>query len=111
MDHRAPEARRLAEADVARDHGVEDELREVLAHLALDVARQARAAVVHRQQHAGDGQARVELALDRAPSVSSRPARPSSAKYSVWTGTITRSAATSALTVSGPSDGGQSSSV
>ena len=44
-------------------------------------------------------------------SVSSRPASPSSAKYSVWTGTITRSAATSALTVIGPSDGGQSSSV
>ena len=44
-------------------------------------------------------------------SVSSRPARPSSAKYSVCTGTITRSAATSALTVIGPSDGGQSSRV
>jgi hypothetical protein len=44
-------------------------------------------------------------------SVSSSPASPSSAKYSVCTGTITRSAATSALTVSGPSDGGQSSSV
>ena len=43
-------------------------------------------------------------------SVSSRPARPSNAKYSVCTGTITRSAATSALIVSGPSDGGQSSS-
>ena len=41
-------------------------------------------------------------------SVSSRPASPSSAKYSVCTGTMTRSAATSALTVSGPSDGGQS---
>src|SRR5829696_79804 len=39
-------------------------------------------------------------------SVSSRPASPSSAKYSVCTGTITRSAATSALIVSGPSDGG-----
>ena len=42
-------------------------------------------------------------------SVSSSPASPSRAKYSVCTGTITRSAATSALTVSGPSDGGQSS--
>ena len=38
-------------------------------------------------------------------SVSSSPARPSSAKYSVCTGTITRSAATSALTVSGPERG------
>ena len=44
-------------------------------------------------------------------SVSSSWARPSSAKYSVCTGTITLSAATSALTVSGPSEGGQSSSV
>ena len=44
-------------------------------------------------------------------SVSSICARPSSAKYSVCTGTITLSAATSALTVIGPSDGGQSSSV
>ena len=35
------EARRLAEPDVARDHGVEDERREVLAHLALDVLRRA----------------------------------------------------------------------
>ena len=69
MDHRAPEARRLAEAHVARDHGVEDELREVLADLALDVARQAGAPVVHGQQHARDGQARVELALDEAQRV------------------------------------------
>ena len=69
MDHRAPEARRLAEAHAARDHGVEDELREVLAHLALDVARQACAPVVHGQQHARHGQPRVELALDEAQRV------------------------------------------
>ena len=43
--------------------------------------------------------------------VSSSCASPSSAKYSVWTGTMTLSAATRALTVSGPSDGGQSNSV
>src|SRR3954451_22081931 len=45
VDHRAAVARRLADPDVARDDRVEDELGEVLAHLALDVARQSRAAV------------------------------------------------------------------
>ncbi len=37
--------------------------------------------------------------------------RPSSARYSAWTGTITRSAAVRALTLTGPSAGGQSSRV
>ena len=69
VDHGAAEARRLADADVARDHRVEDEIREVLANLALDVARQARAPVVHRQQHAGDRQPRVELALHQRERV------------------------------------------
>src|SRR5439155_24499433 len=63
VDDGAPEARRLADAHVARDHGVEDELREVLAHLALDIAREPRAPVVHREQHPRDREARVELAL------------------------------------------------
>src|SRR4051794_40419572 len=61
VDDRAPEARRLADAHVAWDHGVEDERGEVLAHLALDVARQARAPIVHRQEHARDGEPRVQL--------------------------------------------------
>ena len=86
--HRHAEARRLAEADVARDHGVEDEPREVLADVALDVAAQARARVVHRQHHAGDR--RPGLSSRWTSSiVSSTCARPSSAKYSVCTGTIT----------------------
>ena len=108
VDHRPAVARGLADAHVARDDRVEHERREVLADLALDVAREARAAVVHREQHP----AIVSRGLSSrwiSASVSSRPASPSSAKYSVCTGTMTRSAATSALTVSGPSDGGQSS--
>ena len=39
------------------------------AHLALDVLREARAAVVHRQDHPGDAQPRVELALDEPERV------------------------------------------
>jgi hypothetical protein len=41
----------------------------VLAHLALDVAAQARARVVHRQEHPRDRQPRVELALDELERV------------------------------------------
>ncbi len=41
----------------------------MLANLALDVARQARAPVVHREQEAGDGEARVQLALDERQRV------------------------------------------
>ena len=62
-------ARRLAEPDVARDHGVEDERREVRADLALDVLGELRARVVHRQQHPRDRQPRVELALDQVERV------------------------------------------
>jgi hypothetical protein len=63
MGDRQPVARRLPDANVARDHRVEHELREVLADLALDIPAQPRARVVHRQQHSGDRQPRVELAL------------------------------------------------
>jgi len=69
VNHRAAEARRLADPDVARDDRVEDQRGEVLAHLALDVAREARAPVVHRQEHPGDGEARIELALDELERV------------------------------------------
>ena len=41
----------------------------MLAHLALDVAREPRAPVVHRQDHPGDGEARVQLALDQRERV------------------------------------------
>ena len=67
--HRKPEAGRLAQADVARDDGVEHELREVLAHLPLDVAREPGAAVVHREDHPEHGQARVQLTLDQRERV------------------------------------------
>ena len=43
--------------------------REVLAHLPLNVAREARAAVVHREDHSGDRQPRVELAADQRERV------------------------------------------
>ena len=104
------EARRLPHAHVARDDGLEDELGEVLADLPFNITGKPRAAVVHRQDHSPDRQPRVQLARI-SESVSSSCASPSSAKYSVCTGTITLSAATSALTVIGPSEGGQSSSV
>src|SRR5688500_17484658 len=64
-EHRKTEARRLPEADVARDDGVEDQRRKVLADLALDVAREPRAPVVHREDQPEDGEPRVELALDQ----------------------------------------------
>src|SRR4051812_30365421 len=62
-------ARGLPEADVARDHRVEDELGEVLPDLALDVLGKPRAPVVHGEDHAGDSQARVQLALDQRKRV------------------------------------------
>src|SRR6266404_9192364 len=47
-------ARRLRDAHGARDDGVEHERAEVLAYLRLDVGREPRAAVDHRQENAGD---------------------------------------------------------
>src|SRR5438552_1453298 len=63
VDHREAKARRLSDANIARDDGVEDERREMLAHLALHVARQPRPAVVHREQHPGDDELRIEFAM------------------------------------------------
>src|SRR5207302_10177958 len=51
VDDRLAEAGGLADADVARDHRVEHQFGKMLPHLALDVLRQAGAAVVHGQQH------------------------------------------------------------
>src|SRR5256885_10956129 len=48
-------ARGFADADVAGDDRVEDELGEVLTQLALDVGCQARATVVHGDDHPGHG--------------------------------------------------------
>src|SRR3954447_22720287 len=52
--YRHTEARRLAHADVAGDDGVEDQVGEVLAQLALHVSGQTRASVVHRDDHPRD---------------------------------------------------------
>src|SRR5258706_2677167 len=52
------EAGRLADADVARYDGLEHELGEMLAQLALDVGGEACAVVVHGDDHAGDRQPR-----------------------------------------------------
>ena len=64
MNHRFTETWCFADAHISRDHRVEHQVREVLADLALHVLGEAGAGVVHRQQHAGDRQARVEFALD-----------------------------------------------
>src|SRR3954468_3484984 len=66
---RQAEAGGLPHPDVARDGRVEDELREVLAHLSFHVAREAGPAVVHGEDEPGDGEARVELALDERQRV------------------------------------------
>src|SRR3954453_13896218 len=50
---RKPVAGSLCEAHGAGDDGGEDLRAEVRPHLALDIAGEARAPVVHRQQQAG----------------------------------------------------------
>ena len=59
MDDGAAEARRLAQPDVAGDHRVEHQRREVLPHLALDVLRELGPAVVRPHDDAES----LELAL------------------------------------------------
>jgi hypothetical protein len=54
MDYRPAIARRLADAHIARNDRFKDKVWEVLANLALNIAGEARTAVVHRQQHSGD---------------------------------------------------------
>ena len=106
--HRDAEARRLAEADVARDHGARTpgrgsaRARRARRRGRVACGRRASSAPVPRRSAAGSaraGPARSSRAPGRGPRARSTPSAP---------GTITRSAATSALTVSGPSDGGQS---
>ena len=111
MDHRPAVARRLADPDVARDHGAQHQRREVLG--AARARRPARAACGRRTSSAACPRPRARGFSSRwiSASVSRNCASPSSARYSACTGTITRSAATSALTDSGPSDGGQSSTI
>ena len=65
VNHRATIARRLADSHVARYHGPENEIGEMLAQLAFDVQRKSRARIVHGQQHAGNLKSRIELTLDQ----------------------------------------------
>ena len=59
-------ARRFAEPDVARDDGVVDALQEERADVARDLLSEVRALVVHRHQHAGDVERRIEGGADAA---------------------------------------------
>src|SRR5579884_1739985 len=58
-------ARGLGQAHRAGDGRAEDERPEVAPHLLLDLLREARAAIDHREQHAADAELRVEAAPDR----------------------------------------------
>ena len=91
----AGEARRIHEATL-RGTPCEDELGEVLAHLALDIPREASATVVQREVIPGVG--RVELALDQRSGEQLPRHR---GEVLGCTGTIT-CRATRALTVRGP---------
>ena len=68
-DHGKPVARGFADADVTGNDRVEDELREVLPHLPLDVLPEPRSPVVHGEHHPGDREPRVHLALDQRQGV------------------------------------------
>ena len=59
-------ARRFAEADVARDDGRVDAVLEERANVARHLLPEIRALVVHRHQHAGDVERRVERAAHAA---------------------------------------------
>ena len=59
-------ARRLAEADVARDDGAKHFLLEELPHVGRDLLSEIRALVEHREQHAFDVERRVERGADAA---------------------------------------------
>ncbi len=104
---RQPMARRLRQADVARDDRFEHQLAEAFAHVLGDLVGQPVAPVEHRQRDADDAEIGVEPLLhllDRLQQL----AEPSSAKNSHCSGTSSVSAALSALSVNSPSDGGQS---
>src|SRR5947199_36355 len=69
VDHRLAEAWCLSDSDVPRNHRIEHQLWEVLAHLALHVLTEAGPAVGHGQKHSPHGEPRVELALDQGEDV------------------------------------------
>ena len=65
-DGRHAVTRRFAEPDVARDDVLVDAILEELANVFRDLLTEIRALVVHRQQHAGDVERRVERAAHAA---------------------------------------------
>ncbi len=69
MRHRYPVAGRLAQADVARNHGLEDVVAEVLAHLFRDLVGKTVACVEHRQQNPLDFQGGIETLPDEADRI------------------------------------------
>ena len=101
-------ARRLGQADVARDHGVEHDLAEHRADVRATPDRSAgcgdRTSSARRPGSTSPGLKRARM---RSTVVSSWLSPPS-AKNSHCSGTSSASAATIALIVSRPSDGGQS---
>ena len=101
-------AGRLAETDVARNDGRVDFVAEELPHVCRRPAgpgscgRRTSSAARLRSSSAGLSAARTRSIVPTGSAM------PSSAKYSQLRGTSTASAATSALSVSRPSDGGES---
>jgi hypothetical protein len=92
-------AGRFRQAHVARHHGAEDLVAEVLHSSAeTALARLLRTSNMVRSD-ALDLELRIQPALDRLHGVQQR-GRPSSAKYSHCIGTSTLSAAVSAFSVS-----------
>ena len=58
-----PKLGRFGEPDIARDHGLEDAVAEVLAGVGGDLSRQVESGVEHGEQHTIDVQGRVERFL------------------------------------------------
>ena len=88
---------------VLLEHLVAEELRDLVA----DLVRDGEPRVVHREHDAVIVRCGLYAALTFS-IVDVSADSPSSAKYSACIGTSTPSAATSAFSVSRPSDGGQS---
>ena len=61
-------ARRLGQADVPRDHRLEDAIAQVASDLAGDIGRQLRASVEHRQHDALDVEFRVQVVANEIES-------------------------------------------
>jgi len=99
--------RAFGKPDVTLDYGLEDLIAEVFSHVFGDEMGQTVTCVEHGQEDARQRKRGIEPCPDQADRVQ-QVAEASMAKYSHWSGTITLSAATRALTVRRPKDGGQS---